>query len=155
MFVTRWRWALGVALAQPRFRGGRKVPPQLARMGAEDLIAALFPDQGIDLNSMQTGRERQRGFAIDGEKKDKKEFTPVAPGSYTSAAIIMLTDGQRPTGVDPLDAAKMAADRGVRVYTVGIGTVDGETIGFEGWSMRVRLDEDTLKTIADRLDLVG
>ncbi len=60
----------------------------------------------------------------------------------------MLTDGQRTTGVDPLDAAKAAADRGVRVYTVGVGTVDGETIGFEGWSMRVRLDEDTLK--ADR-----
>jgi Ca-activated chloride channel homolog len=42
----------------------------------------------------------------------------------------------------------MAADRGVRVYTVGVGTKDGETIGFEGWSMRVRLDEDTLKSIA-------
>jgi Ca-activated chloride channel family protein len=74
----------------------------------------------------------------------------VAPGSYTSAAIIMLTDGQRTTGVDPLEAAKMAADRGVRVYTVGIGTVDGETIGFEGWSMRVRLDEETLKAIANK-----
>jgi Ca-activated chloride channel homolog len=44
----------------------------------------------------------------------------------------------------------MAADRGVRVYTVGIGTVDGETIGFEGWSMRVRLDEETLKAVASR-----
>jgi Ca-activated chloride channel family protein len=74
----------------------------------------------------------------------------VAPGSYTSAAIIMLTDGQRTTGVDPLDAAKVAAERGVRVYTVGIGTVDGETIGFEGWSMRVRLDEETLKAIANK-----
>jgi Ca-activated chloride channel family protein len=73
----------------------------------------------------------------------------VAPGSYNSAAIIMLTDGQRTTGVDPLEAAKMAADRGVRVYTVGIGTVEGETIGFEGWSMRVRLDEETLKAIAN------
>jgi len=73
---------------------------------------------------------------------------PVAPGSYGSAAIILLTDGQRTTGVYLLEAAKMAADRGVRVYTVGIGTVDGETIGFEGWSMRVKLDEDTLKKIA-------
>ena len=42
----------------------------------------------------------------------------------------------------------MAADRGVRVYTVGIGTKDGEIIGFEGWSMRVRLDEETLKQVA-------
>jgi Ca-activated chloride channel homolog len=113
-------------------------------------LATLFPDQGIELESLQSGRERQRGFSIDGEKKPKKEFTPVAPGSYPSAAIIMLTDGQRTTGVDPIDAAKMAAERGVRVYTVGIGTVDGETIGFEGWSMRVRLDEETLKQIANK-----
>ena len=111
-------------------------------------LATLFPDAGIDLQSLQTGRKRQRGFAIDEEKKDKKEFTPVAPGSYNTAAIILLTDGQRTTGVDSLEAAKLAADRGVRVYTVGIGTVDGETIGFEGWSMRVRLDEETLKGIA-------
>ena len=45
MFITRWRWVAGVALALPRFRGGRKVPPQLARMDAEDLITAIFPDQ--------------------------------------------------------------------------------------------------------------
>ncbi len=45
MFITRWRWVAGVALALPRFVGGRKVAPQLARMGAEDLIAAVFPDQ--------------------------------------------------------------------------------------------------------------
>ena len=70
------------------------------------------------------------------------------PGSYPSAAIILLTDGQRTTGPDPLEAAKMAADRGVRVYTVGIGTPDGEIMGFEGWRMRVRLDEETLKNVA-------
>ncbi|MBX6323199.1 MAG: ATP-dependent DNA helicase, partial [Rhodospirillaceae bacterium] len=45
MFTTRWRWVAGVALALPRYRGGRKVPPQLARMDAEDLLAAVFPDQ--------------------------------------------------------------------------------------------------------------
>jgi ATP-dependent Lhr-like helicase len=45
MFMTRWRWVAGVALALPRFRGGRKVAPQLARMEAEDLVATIFPDQ--------------------------------------------------------------------------------------------------------------
>ena len=117
-------------------------------------LAELFPDAGIDIASMQTGRDRQRGVAIDQQPvtgkdgKEKKPFVPVAPGSYTSAAIILLTDGQRTTGVDSMDAAKAAADRGVRIYTVGVGTVDGETIGFEGWSMRVKLDEETLKGIA-------
>jgi ATP-dependent Lhr-like helicase len=45
MFITRWRWVAGVSLALPRFRGGKKVPPPLARMAAEDLIASVFPDQ--------------------------------------------------------------------------------------------------------------
>lgn len=45
MFITRWRWVAGVALALPRFRGGRKMPPQLMRMDAEDLLASIFPDQ--------------------------------------------------------------------------------------------------------------
>ena len=45
MFAARWRWTAGVALALPRFRNGKKVPPQFLRMQAEDLIAAVFPDQ--------------------------------------------------------------------------------------------------------------
>src|SRR5215813_8179828 len=45
MFNTRWRWVGGVSLALPRFRNGKKVPPQLARMDAEALIGAVFPDQ--------------------------------------------------------------------------------------------------------------
>ena len=113
-------------------------------------LATLFPDDGIDIGQMQWGRSPSKAKSLDDAAKEKKEKEPVAAGSYTSAAIIMLTDGQRTTGVDPMEAAKMAADRGVRVYTVGIGTVNGETIGFEGWSMRVRLDEDTLKQIANR-----
>ncbi len=45
MFTTRWRWVAGVSLALPRFRSGKKVPPQILRMQAEDLVAAVFPDQ--------------------------------------------------------------------------------------------------------------
>jgi ATP-dependent helicase Lhr and Lhr-like helicase len=45
MFQVRWRWDAGIALALPRFRGGKKIPPQIARMNAEDLLAAVFPDQ--------------------------------------------------------------------------------------------------------------
>ncbi|TAM35994.1 MAG: VWA domain-containing protein [Burkholderiaceae bacterium] len=113
-------------------------------------IATLFPDAGIDLEAMVNGSGNRRGVAIDeGAPGTGKRFTPVRPGSYNTGAIILLTDGQRTTGVDTMEAANMAADRGVRVYTVGVGTVDGETIGFQGWSMRVRLDEDTLKAIAN------
>ena len=108
-------------------------------------LATIFPDAGIDLSQI-TG---QRNMPLGPGEKPPKEFTPVPPGSFNSAAIVLLTDGQRTTGPDPLDAAKMAADRGVKVYSVGIGTKEGETIGFEGWSMRVRLDEETLKNVAN------
>ncbi|HXV49942.1 MAG TPA: VWA domain-containing protein [Candidatus Binatia bacterium] len=112
-------------------------------------LATIFPDAGIDLSSLIYGRNARRGVPLDQTRKtEKPPFTPVPPGSYTSAAIILLTDGQRTTGPDSLEAARMAADRGVRVFTVGFGTRSGETIGFEGWSMRVRLDEETLKAIA-------
>jgi Ca-activated chloride channel homolog len=109
-------------------------------------LATLFPDDGIEIQHV-TG---QKNFPDTKPiaKKDAKPFTPVPAGSYNSAAVIMLTDGQRTTGPDPLDAAKMAAERGIRVYTVGIGTTQGEVIGFEGWSMRVKLDEETLKNIS-------
>jgi ATP-dependent Lhr-like helicase len=45
MFGVRWRWAASTALALPRFRGGKKIPPQISRMNAEDLLSSVFPDQ--------------------------------------------------------------------------------------------------------------
>jgi ATP-dependent Lhr-like helicase len=57
MFMTRWRWVAGVALALPRFRGGRRVPPQIARMEAEDLVAAIFPDQMACAENLAGQRE--------------------------------------------------------------------------------------------------
>ncbi|HLL19773.1 MAG TPA: VWA domain-containing protein [Rubrivivax sp.] len=111
-------------------------------------LATLFPDDGIEIQHVTGQRNFPGAGSASIAKKEAKPFTPVAPGSYPSAAVIMLTDGQRTTGPDPLDAAKMAAERGIRVYTVGIGTTTGEIIGFEGWSMRVRLDEETLKNIS-------
>ena len=113
-------------------------------------LKMIFPDVEFDLRSSNPRGNTQRSAALDTSKApDKPAPKPVPPGSYTGAAIILLTDGQTTTGPDPIESARMAADRGVRVYTVGIGTTSGEIIGAEGWSMRVRLDEDSLKTIAD------
>jgi len=113
-------------------------------------LKAIFPDIDVDL-LLENPRSRMDDAArpIGRPKAPPKNADPPAPpGSYRSAAIILLTDGQTTTGPDPMEAAMMAADRGIRVYTVGIGTVDGTIIGWEGWSMRVRLDEPTLKSIA-------
>ncbi|MGH8742519.1 MAG: VWA domain-containing protein, partial [Burkholderiales bacterium] len=106
-------------------------------------LAALFPNEGYDVANFIYGADA----AKKGEKGSPAR-KPVPPGSYASAVIILLTDGQRTTGPDSIQAARLAAERGVRIYTVGVGTPEGKIIGFEGWSMRVRLDEETLKSIA-------
>jgi len=107
-------------------------------------LATIFPDAGIDVATFMYGAETER----KGGQKPQPAVKPVPPGSYNAAVIILLTDGQRTTGPDTVAAARLAADRGVRIYTVGMGTKEGEIIGFEGWSMRVRLDEETLKQVA-------
>jgi Ca-activated chloride channel homolog len=126
-------------------------------IGSGILVAlkAIFPDVDFDLRATNprlnpAGSPGKGGplagplAAPPGEKPK-----PVPPGSYKSAAIILLTDGQATTGPDPIEAARMAAERGIRVYTVGVGTPNGEILVGEGWSMRVRLDEETLKQIAN------
>jgi len=110
-------------------------------------LATIFPDAGIEIDEA-TGKDSAR--TSGGAKKAAPAFMPVAPGSYNSAAVVLLTDGQTTTGIDPLDATKMAADRGIKIYTVGVGTRDGGIVEFEGWSMHAQLDEPTLKSIADQ-----
>lgn len=117
-------------------------------------LATLFPDAGFDIESaMPRGpgsRAATRSAPIESAPKaEKKAFTPVAPGSYSSAAIVLLTDGRRTTGPLPVDAARMAADRGVRVFTVGFGSAAGASVNTDGYSMFMAFDEETLKIIAD------
>ena len=117
-------------------------------------LKAIFPDADFDLRSWNprrdADREFLRGAPLDQARQpEKPEFKPVPPGSYTSAVIVLLSDGQSNVGPDPIESARMAAERGVRVYTVGFGTPEGEILRFEGWSMRVRLDEQALRKIAE------
>jgi Ca-activated chloride channel family protein len=119
-------------------------------------LAAVFPEQADDLTAANVPGGMARMFAdSQGRSLDaapatpKKAFVPLAPGTYKSAAIILLTDGRRTTGPDPIDAARMAADRGVRVYTVGFGTAEGAPVSFDGWSIYMRFDEEALRGIAD------
>jgi Ca-activated chloride channel family protein len=114
-------------------------------------LGAIFPDQDID--PYDTGARAHKPprplVPKRAAKADPAPVNPVPPGSYSSAVIVLLTDGQNTIGPDPMDAAQMAASRGVKVFTVGFGTKDGEIVGFEGFSILVRLDEDTLQKIAE------
>jgi ATP-dependent helicase Lhr and Lhr-like helicase len=65
MFATRWRWVAGTALALPRRRGGKKIPPQFARMEAEDLVATVFPDQLACAENLAGEREIPQHPLVD------------------------------------------------------------------------------------------
>ena len=112
-------------------------------------LATLLPDAGIDLERLLYGYPPRfrRHWTSDGRPIEDRK--PVPPGSNRSAAIVLLSDGASNHGPDPLDAARFAAEHGVRIHTVGIGSREGVTLGFSGWSMRVRLDDSTLKRIAE------
>lgn len=113
-------------------------------------LKVIFPDVEFDLRSYNPRLDPARGAPLDQARgPEKPAFKPVPAGSYGSAVIILLTDGQSNVGPDPIESARMAAERGVRIYTVGFGTAEGESLRFEGWSMRVRLNEEALKKIAE------
>jgi Ca-activated chloride channel family protein len=122
--------------------------------GSGMLVAmqTLFPDQEFEIAQPTWWREAPSGGAPLGEasatpKKPKPE--PVPPGSYQSGLIIVMTDGATTAGPDPIEVARIAADYGVRVFTVGFGSTEGEVIGFGGWRARAQLDEESLKSVAD------
>jgi Ca-activated chloride channel family protein len=115
-------------------------------------VAELFPDDGIDLSEItfgpgQSQKPRNR-LAKEKQPQAAKQPGPVKPGSYQSAAIILLTDGRRTQGYDTLEAAKMAADRGVRIDVIGLGVVEGAVSGVDGLPIYMRLDEPTLQEVA-------
>jgi Ca-activated chloride channel homolog len=113
-------------------------------------LKVIFPDVEFDLRSSNPRNDSARGAPLDQPHEPKKPvFKPVPAGSYESAVIILLTDGQSNVGPDPIESSRMAAERGVRIYTVGFGTTEGKSLQFEGWSMRVRLNEEALKKIAE------
>jgi Ca-activated chloride channel homolog len=74
--------------------------------------------------------------------------TPVPQGTFTSGVIVLLTDGENNERPDPLQAAQAAADRGVRIYTVGIGSTAGADLKINGFTVHTQLDEATLQQIS-------
>jgi Ca-activated chloride channel family protein len=79
-------------------------------------------------------------------------YTPVPAGQYDSAIVVLLSDGESNVGPQPLDMVNQAQDRGVRIYTVGLGSPAGIVLSVQGRNVRVRLDEATLKAIAEKTD---
>lgn len=82
----------------------------------------------------------------------RPEPTRPPPGQYNAASIVLLTDGENNQSPPPLSVIDEAVNRGIRVYTVGVGTPEGAIVTNEGRQARSELDEATLKKIAEMSD---
>lgn len=111
-------------------------------------LATIFPEIDAHALAQTIGHDRpehDQGSATASAGRLSKP----APGTYASKAIVLISDGQSAVGPPPADAARLAADRGVRIHTVGIGTREGSVLREAGRSMRVQLDDEALRRIAE------
>ena len=112
-------------------------------------LQTIFPQVNVGLMVPGFGGEQFTSGSLDQHPKPPPAPpTPVTPGSYKSAAIVLMTDGRNTSGPDPIDTARVAANLGVRIYTIGFGTANGQMLSFYGRAIRAMLDEDTLKRMA-------
>ena len=77
--------------------------------------------------------------------------TPVPPaaGPDDATIIVLFSDGEDTSDEDPFEAASFAAERGIRIVTLGVGTAEGATLDLDGFQVQSRLDEGTLRAIAE------
>jgi len=124
-------------------------------------IDRLAPERGTSiargiLSSLATiaaaDADPTTGYYTNRSPAPTPEPTPVPKGTYASALIVLLTDGENNQAPDPLGAARTAADRGVRIFTVGVGSAAGTTLEVEGFKVHSRLDESMLRQISDITD---
>jgi Ca-activated chloride channel family protein len=97
-------------------------------------------------------RDPEAGYYTNKSPEPEPMPPVVAPGTYAPAAIVLLTDGENNQQPDPLEAARAAAERGIRIFPVGLGTEAGTTIEVEGFRVHSRLDEPSLRQIAQITD---
>jgi Ca-activated chloride channel homolog len=125
---------------------------QAAIIGA---INRLAPQRGTSLAqgiraslaAIANAENPTRGFYTN--RSPDPSPSPLPPGSHSSAVIVLLTDGENNESPDPATAAQEAADAGIRIDTVGLGTAAGATLEINGFRVHTQLDETQLKQIAD------
>ncbi|MBA3868312.1 MAG: VWA domain-containing protein [Anaerolineae bacterium] len=125
----------------------------------DTLLAAihrLAPERGtslangiiMSLNAITASNGEDTNYYSNATPTPKPTPTPMPKGTYTSAVIILVTDGENNQSPDPFEIAQAAADQGVRIYTVGIGSSSGTNVHVNGFTVHTQLDEATLQQIS-------
>lgn len=125
-----------------------RLSPQRGTSLGQGIVAAL--------NTIAADAESGQEVSLEVESEESQEPlpspTPVPPGTYTPAVIVLLTDGENNQDPDPLLAAQAAIDRGVRIYTIGLGSAEGTTLEVDGFTVHTQLDEALLQQISGLTD---
>jgi Ca-activated chloride channel family protein len=117
-------------------------------------LEALLPGAGIDAQkiineSADNGGPRKpvdSGKSLDAPKPKDSE---ASASRGRNMAIVLMSDGQSNMGPELIKMAELAASHEVKVYTVGIGTPEGDVVHIQGRSMRVKLEDEALKKVAN------
>lgn len=164
--------APGAQVGMVAFAGNAAIV-QMPTDDPEDLNAALnqlFLQRGTaigsgiltSLDAIALAAQGKQAATNNATPAPEPTLAPVPGGTYIPAIVILLTDGQNRNGPDPLEAAQTAAESGVRIFTIGIGSRDPVNVpnpfgnnnrgfgGIGGGGFRAELDEDTLRAIADK-----
>jgi Ca-activated chloride channel family protein len=115
-----------------------RLTPQRGTSLAQGILASL--------KAIDTAEDPTKGYYTN--RSPLPSPTPVPAGSHGSSVIVLLSDGENNEQPDPPQAAQLAADRGVRIHTVGIGTPGGTTLDINGFKVHTQLDAQALQQIA-------
>jgi Ca-activated chloride channel homolog len=134
------------------------LPPTAQQASVLQAIDRLGPSRGTSLGQGivaslgaidQAESDTPSNYYSNRSAPPTEPPAPVAPGSHSDAAIVLFSDGENNEQPDPVAAAQAAANRGVRVMTIGVGTTAGTTLDLDGFKVQTRLDEGLLQQIAD------
>jgi len=106
----------------------------------------------VSLNTIANVTGQDPILGINDPEASAATPTPVPASAENSAVIVLLTDGENNMNPDPLAAAQFAADRGVPIHTIAIGSVAGTILTVNGFTVHTKVDEATLQQIADITD---
>ncbi len=124
-------------------------------------IDRLRPERGtslangiiVSLNTIANATGQEPIIGLGDLSASLPPPTPVpVSGADDSAVIVLITDGENNMNPDPLEAAQFAADRGVRIHTIGVGSSAGTVLEVNGFTVFTQLDEATLQQIAEITD---
>src|SRR5947209_9415410 len=122
----------------------RLKPLRSTAIGRAIIVSLYTVYEGVDTLGKNTDPDDEAN-----KSQPKPQPTPPPPGEFAAATVVLLTDGENNQDPPPLSVVDQATKRGVRVYTVGVGTPEGALVKNEGRAIISRLDEDTLKQIAE------